>query len=96
MNKHTAEPTRAELEIAWATLRRAGVVTICNMSIHTLADIANGSPPHAPGRYSGAEVRMAHGMLVLQAALLDSERARQVEKDARAAPAPQLALGLGA
>ena len=65
----TDEPTRDELDAAWATLHGANVSRIVNITIGEIGRIAAGNP-----NYSPAEIRMAGGLLVLRAALAKVSR----------------------
>lgn len=69
------DPTKEELQAAWDTIREAGVKVIANISTSTVGSMAVGYDV-----ISGAEQRMARGLLILRAELVKStQRAEKAE-----------------
>ncbi len=70
MENLETEPTRDELEAAYRRLFDAKIKAICGISLGAIADIVGGAPPHAPTRWSPAEIRLARAVLILRAAVM--------------------------
>lgn len=64
-----SEVTLEQARAAALVLLQRGTPAVGNISLQTLSQMAAGSPPYEPKRYSPAEVRMARAMLALGAEL---------------------------